>query len=85
MTKFYKAIINAAQFRQQLILDGKDELVLSVIESIPDETQRKLIKARYEYEVNFMIDDPDLLLLAGKVGYDTPEKIAKFFENASRL
>lgn len=77
--------ITAGQFRQQLIYDDTDSLVVSAIEAVPDEKKRKLILARYEYESFFNIDDPDLLLLAGAIGYDTSEKIQEFFNKASLL
>lgn len=77
--------ITAAQFRQQLILDGKDEAVAPAIAAISDPIKRKLILARYEFESFFKIDDPDLLLMAGAIGYNTPEAIQQFFTNASTL
>jgi hypothetical protein len=77
--------INAAQFRQQLIMDGNNDLVVLAIESISDIKKRKLVAARYEFESFFNIDDPDLLMLAGAVGYDSEEKIQEFFDKASQL
>lgn len=77
--------ITAAQFRQQLILDGKDEAVAPAIAAISDPIKRKLILARYEFESFFKIDDPDLLLMAGAIGYNTPEEIQEFFTKASSI
>jgi hypothetical protein len=84
-TPYIKNRITSAQFRQQLIIDGKDNDVLPAIESIEDEQKRKLVKVRYEFETKFNIDDPDLLMLAGAVGYETQEQIQEFFNKASLL
>lgn len=77
--------ITAGQFMQQLILDGKDELAESIIAGITDNVERKRIRARYDRESYFVISDPDLLMLAGAVGYNTPQKIQDFFNAASIL
>lgn len=73
--------LKMAQCRAQLILDGKDDDVELLINSIEDPIKQKLYRAFWEYEPIVLRDNAMINEMAPALAIDLDE----FFVNASKL
>lgn len=82
--------VTARQFKEALILKGKDEVAEAAIASMPEstvaeKTTKKVVKNLYYTSNNFQKSNPTLLAFAPVIGLNTPAEIDAFFAFAAAL